>query len=200
MIAPQKKKCFRNKDDNYLTPHTLTQLLLDNISLDKGYSVLEPCSSVEKCIANVLETAGYNVTTNIYTRDDLTTNFLDWDETKKFDVCFSNTPYGDKNIIAFVSKMKKIATKKVIALYPLSILHGNNKLKHIWNDKEFALKQVYLLVRPAWLADFVREDGKYSSGMNHYAWFVWEKGYNGKPMIEWLDNSMHLISRKTFFG
>ncbi len=199
MIAPQKKHIDRNENDSYLTPHTLTQLLLDNIDLDKSLTILEPCCSIEKCIANVLTNNGYNVVTNIYTKNDTSTNFLTWDESNKFDVCFSNTPYGDKNVIAFVNKMKQIATKKVIALYPLSILAGSNKLKQLWSDKDFALKEVYVMVRPPWLASFVRDDGKYPSGMNHYAWFVWEKNYNGKPNIEWLDNSNDLISRKLFF-
>lgn len=199
MITPQKKHVDRNENDKYLTPHTLTQILLDAIQLDKSLAILEPCSSIEKCIANVLTTNGYDVSINVFEKSKPETDFLTFDETKKYDVCFTNTPYGDKNVIAFVNKMKCVANYQVIALYPLSILHGSNKYTNLWNDKSYGLKYVYVLVRPPWLTDFVREDGKYSSGINQYAWFIWENGYDGKPMIDWLDNASHLINRKLYF-
>ena len=28
---------------------------------------------------------------------------------------------------------------------------------------------------------------KYPSGAIAYAWFVWEKGYKGKPTIDWIN-------------
>ena len=29
-----------------------------------------------------------------------------------------------------------------------------------------------------------------------YAWFVWENGYAGLPMIDWIDNNDDVLSKK----
>ena len=46
------------------------------------------------------------------------------------------------------------------------------------------------------LGESLREDGKYKTGMMVYAWFVWESGYSGSPMIDWLDNNEDVLSKK----
>lgn len=199
MITAQKKHKDRNFNDKYLTPYSLTQQLLDKINLDKSISILEPCSSIELCIVKVLQKNGYDVSYNIYNNTS-ETDFLNFNEDKKFDVIITNTPYGCKTILKFLNKMKKIATNKIICLYTISILHGTYSFNNIWNDKEFALKQIYIFSRPPWLTDFIREDGKYASGINHYGWFIWEKGYNGNPEIILLDNSNYIINRKVYFS
>lgn len=28
---------------------------------------------------------------------------------------------------------------------------------------------------------------KYGNGAVRYAWFVWEKGFGGKPVVEWIN-------------
>ena len=46
------------------------------------------------------------------------------------------------------------------------------------------------------LGEKLREDGKYKTGMMVYAWFVWENGHSGLPMIDWLDNNEDVLSKK----
>ena len=29
-----------------------------------------------------------------------------------------------------------------------------------------------------------------------YAWYVWTNGYDGQPMIDWLDNNEDILSKK----
>jgi hypothetical protein len=201
MIVQSKKKELRNAYDKYLTPYSLIQQVIDKFHLEKDAIILEPCCSTEKTIVSVLETNGFtNITFNIFNPLKPETDFLNFDINNKFDVILTNTPYGDKNIIAFVKKMKQIATKNIICLYPLSILHGTNKYNELWCDKEFGLRYVITIIRPPWLTDFVREDGKYSSGINQYAWFIWEKGYAGKPELDFIDNAKFLINRKLYFS
>jgi hypothetical protein len=106
MITPQKKHTLRNPNDKYLTPYSLTQQLLENISIDKNSTILEPCSSVESCIVKVLKDNGYNPTENIYIPDDPSTDFFNFDTNKKYDYIITNTPYG-KCIVPFVKQMKK---------------------------------------------------------------------------------------------
>ena len=46
------------------------------------------------------------------------------------------------------------------------------------------------------LGEELREDGKYTTGMMVYAWFVWEKNYSGEPTISWIDNNDDVLSKK----
>lgn len=191
MITPQKKHIYRNANDKYITPYSLTQQLLDNIVINKDASILEPCCSVESCIAKVLKENGYNPTENIYDSDKPETDFLNFDTSKKYDYIITNTPYG-KSIIPFVKQMKKIASKQIICLYPMSTLHSTTRYKEIWNDNNYKLKTILMFVRPPWLKDTVQEDGKYNTGMNAYGWFIWENNYEGEITLKLIDNTLYV--------
>jgi hypothetical protein len=193
-IAPQKKHKDRNLFDKYLTPYSLTSQLLENITLDKNSTILEPCSSVESCIVKVLKDNGYNPTENIYIPDDPSTDFFNFNTSIKYDYIITNTPYG-KCIVPFVKQMKKIATKQIICLYPMSTLHSTGRYNEIWNDKDYGLKKILMFSRPPWLEDKVQENGKYKTGINAYGWFIWENGYDGETIIKLIDNSSY-VNRK----
>ena len=53
-----------------------------------------------------------------------------------------------------------------------------------------------MFTRYPMLGDELREDGKYRTGMMVYAWYVWENGYGGLPMIDWIDNNDDVLSKK----
>lgn len=196
MIKQSKVKELRNKNDKYLTPYSIIQQLLDVIELDKNASILEPCCSIEKVIVNTLQKNNFvNVSFNIYDETQPETDFLNFDENVKYDYIITNTPYGNRTIINFINKMKRIATKKIICLYQLSMLCGTNNYNELWNDNDYKLKEVYVFVRPSWLTNEVREDGKYKTGINQYAWFVWEKGYQGETIIKHIDNTRYVLRK-----
>jgi hypothetical protein len=199
MISPQKKHIYRNANDKYLTPYSLTQQLLDNIHIDKNATILEPCSSVEGCIVKVLKENGYNPVENVYTEDKPHTNFFNFDTDKKYDYIITNTPYG-KSIIPFVKQMKKIATKQIICLYPTSTLHSTSRYKELWKDTDYKLKSILMFVRPPWLMDTIQEDGKYNTGMNAYAWFIWENGYEGETIFKLIDNTLYINKKKSIYN
>jgi hypothetical protein len=156
----QRNKADRNINDKYITPPSVIQQFLDIAGLDKEASILEPCASSECIIGNVLRQNDYkNITENIYEEANPGTDFLTQPITP-YDYIITNTPYGDKNITAFILKMKKVATKKIVALYPISILLGITRFNAIWSDKEFPLKEVMLFVRPPLLKYTCRTYGK----------------------------------------
>ena len=190
MIKSQKKHHLRNKYDKYLTPYSLTQQLLDYISLDKDTKILEPCSSIEGCIVKVLRNNSFtNVTENIYDLSKPETDILNLPE-NNCDVIITNTPYG-KDIIPFVKKMKRISNQMVIALYPISTLHSTKRFQNLWNDDEYGLSEVLMFSRPAWLKDTIQENGKYDTGINAYGWFIWKKGHKSNDIkLRIIDNSM----------
>ena len=45
------------------------------------------------------------------------------------------------------------------------------------------------------LGETLRSDGKYNTGMMVYAWYVFEKSYNGEPMIKWIDNNSDVLRK-----
>ena len=49
--------------------------------------------------------------------------------------------------------------------------------------------------RPPFLTDKIQEDGKYNTGMNAYAWFIFEKGFSGDTIIKLIDNT-EFVNRK----
>jgi hypothetical protein len=192
ILPNQKAKKDRNVNDKYLTPLSVIQQLLDATDIPKDASILEPCASPERTIGLTLAKNGFqNITENIYDASDVSTDFLIKDVTA--DYIITNTPYGDRQTTAFILKMKQVATKGIYALYPLSILHGIKRLDKIWKDPDFALKELFLFVRPPLLTDNVRDDGKYKTGMTFYAWFYWERGFKGDPLMRWINNQPYCI-------
>jgi len=81
-------------------------------------------------------------------------------------------------------------------LLPLAYLHGKQRYDHIYTDDLFKLKEIFVFTRYPMLGDPLREDGLYRTGMMVYAWYVWDKGYGGDPVIKWLDNNSDVISAK----
>ena len=169
----------RKKSDFYETPYSMTEQLLE----------------VEKMVGSVLEPARGNgaISRMIGACEsyDLKTgrNFLK--EKRQFNTIITNPPFSLAQ--EFILKAKQVATKKIIFLLPLSYLHGKKRYDTIWTDKDFPLARIYVFTRYPLLGETLRQDGKYNTGMMVYAWYVWEKGYVGEPVIKWLDNNKYIV-------
>ena len=178
----------RKQTDFYETPYSLTRKFLDVEKFDKSLSVCEPACG-KGAITKVL---------NEYWNKDLITsydqevNFL-W-ETGNYNSIITNPPYTIA--LQFIDRAKRVATEKFAFLLPLSYLHGKQRYDEIYTDREYGLKKVYVFTRYPMLGEKLREDGKYKTGMMVYAWFVWENGHSGLPMIDWLDNNEDVLSKK----
>ncbi len=170
----------RKKSDFYETPYSITQQLLLEETLTG--TILEPACG-NGAILNLLPShaVGY----------DKEVDFLT--ETKKYNTIITNPPFSIA--YQFIQKAKEIATDKIIMLLPLSYLHGKKRYDGIWTNKTFPLKVVYVFTRYPMLGEELREDGKYNTGMMVYAWYVWEKSYNGNPIIKWIDNNNNVIKK-----
>jgi hypothetical protein len=170
----------RKKSDFYETPYSMTKQILDREDLIG--TILEPACG-NGAILNLLPkgSVGYDEEFNFLT------------ETKQYNTIITNPPFSIA--YEFIQKAKQIATNKIIMLLPLSYLHGKKRYDNIWNDTIFPLKSVYVFTRYPMLGQPLREDGKYNTGMMVYAWYVWEKDYNGNPSIEWIDNNNNVIKK-----
>ena len=186
MVGERDKK--GKKSDFYETPYSLTRKFLEVEEFDKSLSVCEPACG-GGAITQVLEEYWDKDLVRSYDRE---VNFLwDYDE---YDNIITNPPFS--LAFEFIQKAKQLARKKFAFLLPLSYLHGKKRYDHIYSDRAYGLKKVYVFTRYPMLGDKLREDGKYNTGMMVYAWFVWERGHSDQPIIEWIDNNEDVLSKK----
>jgi hypothetical protein len=175
----------RKKSDFYETPYSITRHLLNVEDFDYNLIICEPACG-DGAIVKVLREKTNN--TIFY---DIEKNFLT--EIEQYDYIITNPPFSIA--YEFIQKAKIVAKKKFAFLLPLSYLHGKKRYDDIYSDKEYPLKKVYVFTRYPMLGEKLREDGKYNTGMMVYAWFIFEKNYNGPSMIDWIDNNSDVLSK-----
>ena len=178
----------RSKNDLYQTPYSITRKLLDKEPFDFTLNILEPACGNNAIVKILKEKWGDD---NI-TYYDIEKDFLK--ETKIYDYVITNPPY----VLAydFIMKCKQICKTKFALLLPLNYLHGKKRYDDIYNDKDYGLKNIYVFTRyPLLTINDVRDDGKYNTGMMVYAWFIFEKDYNDKPYIDWININDDILKR-----
>ena len=181
----------RQQDDFYATePRALevflAQLEKDGLKIDK--KVWE-CSCGQGHLANLLKEKGYDVlATDLIDRgygtggvDFLDSYLLDKQENWFGDI-LTNPPF--KLAEKFVEKGMDLLPigNWLILFLKIQFLEGK-KRKELF--KKYPPKYVY--VNSA--RQLCAKDGefeKYTSTTQFYAWYVWEKGYTGEPIIRWI--------------
>ena len=174
-------KADREENDFYATEPKAVELLLAEENF--ANNILEPCCG-EKHITNVLEQAGYTVKSSDLIDRGVGADIQDFFESTDWDGdIISNSPY--KNALDFVKHSLEIVKdgSKVAMFLKILFLEGKTR-------KEFFLenppKVIYVAsgrLNCAKNGDF----DKYTTGAVCYAWFVWEKGYKGEPVVRWIN-------------
>jgi hypothetical protein len=181
---------FRNKNDEYITPSSMVQQLLDTHPIPKTKMILEPCCSSHRSIPNTLKKNGFtNVLENIYTENGI--DFLEWNCNNKVDIIITNIPYGIKNFVKFLTKMKEVAEEEIICLFPMSYLNGKERYR-FYQDKNYPLSAVYPFTRFSLLTEEAQD--KYKGGMSLYGWFVFKKGHTGCCIMKQINNDPYIIT------
>jgi hypothetical protein len=175
----------RKKSDFYETPYSITRHLLNVEDFDYNLTICEPACG-DGAIVKVLQEKTNNIV--FY---DIEKNFLT--EMEKYDYIITNPPFSIS--YEFIQKAKIVAKKKFAFLLPLSYLHGKKRYDDIYSNKDYPLKKVYVFTRYPMLGEKLREDGKYNTGMMVYAWFIFERGYDGPSIIDWIDNNSDVLSK-----
>ena len=174
----------REKNDFYATDPKATNLFLDNFKLEGN--VLEPACGLGH-ISEVLKKREYIVeSTDLIDRGygNKEVDFLKEEYTKKYDNVLTNPPF--KYAKEFVEKALTITNDKVIMLLKLQFLESESRRSFF---KETPLKEIYVHSKRivCWKnGKPLNEKGKKWSGTQAYAWFVWEIGYKGEPIIKWI--------------
>ena len=175
----------RQIDDYYATEPKATQLLLDKVQFS---NVVWECACGGGHMSEVLKQNGYSVySTDLVDRgyeDTIILDFLKFNTLNNIDI-ITNPPY--KYAKEFVEHALDISSYgvKVAMFSNLTFLEGKGRKKLF---EKYPPKVVYVSssrLQCAKNGDFQ----KYGKGVGTavaYAWYVWEKGFNGKTIIEWI--------------
>lgn len=173
----------RESNDYYATDPKAAELLCEQLQLHDN---IWECAVGEGHLAHVFEAGGYNVRcSDLINRgypNTETIDFLTYNGIYDGDIV-TNPPY--KYAQEFVEKALSVITDgKYVAMF-LKIQFLEGKKRRLLFDK-YPPKHIYVLssrLKCAMNGDF---DSIGSSAVA-YAWFVWEKGYTGKPTVEWIN-------------
>ncbi len=178
IVGSSRNNGEREPDDYYPTPAYAVEKLLER---EKFQGDVWECACGEGDISKVFESNGFTVrSTDLIDRgfgDQL--DFLTSDLTA--DNIITNPPY--KMALDFVIKAKNQSHNK-IAMFLKTVWLESEVRYEMFQDKEFPLKCIYQFSKRVTLS----KGGKKmkNSGMISYAWYVWEKGYEGEPVIRWI--------------
>lgn len=178
--ANRREENDRPIGDFYVTPKSLLWTVKEYIenTFPKDESILEPCSG-NGAISTELQKWGYHVVTN-----DLHFGGVDYLQNNTFDenkYVLTNPPFSLWD--SFVEKAKA-HSNVVMIIGRLNYLSTNSRLHSgIWEE----LQDILIFSRYVDYQTPYREDGNFHVGAMATGWFVWKKGYTGKPAISFVD-------------
>ncbi len=178
MVGSSEKD--RETEDFYRTPTYATNEILNR---EKLYGTIWEPACGDGAISEVLKHYNYP---NVYSTDindygygDVNIDFLNVNDIIQCNHIITNPPY--KYAQEFVEKSLKVADGKVIMLLKLNFLEGQKRFSFFQSTP---LKNIYVFSKRLSF-DKGNEKGK-GNGLLAYAWYVWEKGYVGRPQIGWI--------------
>lgn len=180
-------------NDYYATPLSAVEKLLDKLRIDDGLSILEP-SAGEGHIVKILKECCPNseiVANDLIKRDSrfgIEVNggidFLEYNPNRKFDVVITNPPFSLAQ--QFIEKAISLANRYVIMFAKIQLLEGLERRRLF---ERFPPKYVCVFskrVNPLRNGEEFDENGKPWASTMCFAWFIWEIGYTGEPVIRWI--------------
>lgn len=174
----------RQSEDYYATEPKAAQLLLD---VEKFSPIIWECACGGGHLAQVLENNDYEViATDLIYRgygDKESLNFLE-ETLEEFEGdIITNPPY--KYALEFVQKaLDSVQIGKKVAMFlKLQFLEGKSRKKFFLENPPKVVYVSLSRLNCAMNGDF----DKYESSAIAYAWFVWEKGFKGDPIIKWIN-------------
>jgi hypothetical protein len=168
----------RVKDDFYATPVNAIEALLRREKFEG--SIWEPACG-DGAICKTLNLWGYwdvhgsDIVDRGYKPAEVPLNFLNC-MTRNTDNIITNPPFNIGT--EFTLHSLNCARKKVAIFNKLTFLEGVDRSKRLYSLN--MLRTVYVFSRRVSFGAV----GK--GGMMAFAWFVFDKQYNGKPTLEWI--------------
>lgn len=188
--ASNHSKNEREQHDYYATEPKAVELLLEQ---ERFNPYVWECACGEGHISEVLKAHGYKVkSSDLFDRGYEGTETIDFLTVRKEDVdhdfsrdIITNPPY--KYAKEFVEKALEISmdSTKVAIFLKLTFLESKSR-KELF--KKYPPKVIYVSssrLQCAKNGDFEFYGNK--STAVAYAWFVWEKGFKGDPVVKWIN-------------
>lgn len=183
----------RVANDYYATDPGSTFALFDVVDFEDNSSFLEPCCG-EGHISKIIKykfPASDVESTDLIDRgfgqggvDFLEKKYGD----KKYDYIITNPPY--KLAQKFIEKSLSITNNKVVMFLKIQFLEGVGRYDMFKNTP---LKEVHVFSgrQDPWSNGLKLnpKTGKKWGSTMCFAWFVWEQGYEGEPIIKWIHPS-----------
>ena len=181
-----KKFQLRQANDFYATHHSCTSDILREESF--GNYILEPFCGTGT-MSKVIEASGREVESyDIIDRGfGGVADFFELAvEEGKFDI-ITNPPYNNR-LADIIARCVKICKQKVAILMPLRYLSSIARYNDIYKDNPPARVYVYQeRICIAKNGDFEKYNDA-GANLEIYAWYIWEKGFSGEPVLKWIHN------------
>lgn len=174
----------RQKHDFYATEPKALELLLEEETFSP---VVWECACGEGHLSKVLEKHGYEViSTDLIYRgygDPEPLNFLEETLLDFEGDIITNPPY--KYALDFVKQaLNSVKMGRKVAMFlKLQFLEGKSRKKFFLRNPPKIVYVSSSRLNCAKNAEFE----KYPSSAVAYAWFVWQKGFKGDPIIKWIN-------------
>ena len=173
----------RVENDFYATHEDSTNALLEVWQIE--YPALEPACG-EGNISKLLDpykTKSFDLIDRGF--GNVGFDFLTYNHLAEYNTVITNPPF---NLFQeFVEKALQVTNKHVIFFGKLQALEGQKRASFL---EKTPLKYIYVFKkRQQPLRNGISTDeetGKKMSSTMAFAWFIWEKGYEGEPVVRWL--------------
>ena len=189
------RKKTDDKYDFYETPKWATEkaieaMLIDGI-LNKYDDIYEPCVGAG-AISDVLKVYGFenlrcsDIQDAYYVQGEKGIDVYDVDD-NSCDVVFTNPPYNlmtlkEKDGGSMLKEFLRISKHKVVLLLNIFFLSSKERKELL---EQSHLRHIYIHSDRVTMYPYGEEKPK-NGGTKMYAWFVWDKDYDGKPTLSWI--------------
>ena len=201
-LAGGNPKKDRVENDFYATDPKAVYELLKSYSFD-GVEVLEPCvgqghiaKAIKDFYTNKRNITGVDIVERGYP-NTIVHDFLTWEPGRKFEAIITNPPYSlatefvKKGISLLTDETENTCNGQMAMFLKIQFLEGQ-KRKELFD--KFPPKYIFVFRnRMATWNDGKEFDVDENTGKKKrwatticHAWFVWEKGFCGDPVIKWL--------------
>jgi hypothetical protein len=167
----------RKKNDFYPTPSWAMDYLLDNVTFEGN--IWEPACG-NGSISKELIKRDYNVYSsdlNDYGYGDTGIDFLK--KQMQYDNIITNPPFNKST--EFALHGLNLVRNKLVLLNKLTFLEGKVRKSKLFSQNK--LERVFVFSERL---NFDLSLNKKTGGMLSFAWFIFDKNYQGKPTIEWI--------------
>lgn len=182
----------RERNDHYVEPEWCSRRLFEQEAFSGN--VIDPACGfgniVKSAQASNLDAIGYD----IVRRSDfcqVEQDFMssEWQAVWRPDNIVSNPLFGicdtKKDKLGFVDLALQRVERKCALLLPANWVQGDARSR--WMASTPLRKVLFITPRPSMPPGHVIAAGvKPGNGTTDYAWFIWLKGYDGRPEIGWL--------------